>query len=75
MKKNHFFFFASFVVIYPMKMMKNLDNKITRRRFLKEWFFWGCLAMAFPLLKKATAAPISQAVRPVKARHYRHLAG
>jgi len=58
-----------------IEMMKNIYREMDRRRFLKEGLFWGCLALAFPLLKKGSAAPLSQTRHIVKARHYRHLAG
>lgn len=56
------------------KIMKT-DRKISRRRFLKEGFFWGCVVALFPFLKTGREEKSHAIPHPRKARYFRHLAG
>ncbi len=51
------------------------EDKIDRRRFLKQGLCWGLLAGLLPLWSRAGKEETGDKSRPVKARHWRELAG
>jgi hypothetical protein len=51
------------------------EEKIDRRRFLKQGLCWGLLAGLLPLWTKTSGDRSANEVRPAPARHWRELAG